>query len=381
MERAAEWGHPEAQYNMGIMLLHGEGGVPPDAARAEVRERSLVLYARRSPTCYAGRTSIHLTRPTSLRNHQSPQELVGRAAAQGFSPALATQGLWTLQRGVEAEERQRAQAAADAVAAAAQREGAAVDRRPWPAPPSASRDTYLPGEGGAEGAGTKSAAPPPPPPAPPAQPAQPAGAAGPAGEPAYVKEAEALLRQAVAAWGANPEAHAALATLRGWGRVGLGQLQATDDPAAALAEADRARLWEIAERLAAAASNGHVRARVGLAAGLWDPIVAFDLSSSTAPPSNTTSAVGGTPPPARLTVHSSGFGRAPVQLPPAPGALRRSCPLAVGLARPAAEFALSGIMERALAAYDAGDDAAARRLYALAAEAGLVSAQVMLELW
>ncbi len=38
MLRAAEQGHAEAQYNAGIMLLHGEGGLAPDPARGEVNQ-------------------------------------------------------------------------------------------------------------------------------------------------------------------------------------------------------------------------------------------------------------------------------------------------------------------------------------------------------
>ncbi len=302
-----------------------------------------------------------------IRTHT--QDLVGRAAAQDFGPALATQGLWALQRGVDEENRQ---VAAKAAAAAVKRGKGRGRRQPWPSPPPGSPDSYLP---------------PPPPPleeeeedAAAAEPAAAAAAVTQEEEAAaahYWKEAEELLLRAVATAGpgghaaSSPEAQAALATLAGWARIGLGQLQITGGES----EGDRATVLEVAGRLAGAASGGHVRARAGLAAGVWDPVLGFDLtdegsSSSSSSSNSTTSATSAT------TVYGSGFGRPAVRFPSTPHPWRRACPVAVGLARPAAEMAVAGVMGRALAAYDAGDDASARRLYAIAAEAGLVSAQV-----
>lgn len=283
---------------------------------------------------------------------RTAQELVGRAAAQGFAPALTAHALWILQRGAEAEKEKETRR----IQAAVQQHQEQEERQPWPPPPPGSTDSYLPvleekqEEEEEAHVSLKSTA---------------------DLAPTYVKKAESLLRRAVDAAGelGCPEAHAALATLAGWGRMGLGlQLQLGTGGEEKEGGREEERVREIAGRLAAAASGGHARARVGLAAAFWDPMVAFDVSSSDKGGINSTTTSTRT-----LVVQGSGFGREPiVQIP----SLRCSCPLALGLARPAAEMALSGVVEQALRAYDGGDDGVARRLYALAAEAGLLSAQV-----
>ena len=370
MERAAELGHPEAQYNAGVMLLQGArggggggggGGAAGRAARAARAARA--------------------------------EELMGRAARQGFFPALAAQGLWALQQreggsevmfGDEEEEEGAVEGGEEEEVGGKRNETAAEakERRKW---------------------------------------------------------ARGLLERA-ATEGNNRDAHYALALLKGGLRVGMRSWQITSsfweeeegeerngDEDKELKEEEeeeeeeegdvdedeeamlrgREGLWTVARHVARATDGGHAGARLYLANALWDPVRAFDVTTPgdgeeedeeegeeeeeeeegmeaarlarTGATTDSSSSPSSASPPTRtqprshsLVIHDAGLGREPIKL----TSLQRSCSTALSLARPVAEMTIAGLVTEARERYDAGDLLTARRLYALAAEAGVVSSLI-----
>jgi len=348
MERAAELGNAEAQYNAGIMLLRGEDR-PGEGAAEQIVARG--------------------------------EELVDRAARQGFFPALAAQGLWALQR----------------------REGGKLEGE---------------SEANAEGRSQKMR-----------------GNETEAAVELEWEQAVNMLERA-AMEGHNAEAHFALALVKGGGRVGIrswqitsqmeqlgvrnkstrketmtddvieeplkrgeGQVEELEEEGAETIRQDDAEkersvheaLWTVAWHMAQASVGGHAGARLFLANALWDPVLAFDVTSPsescqtvrhlghTGRAASTEADSERIPPsqdpfprPHSLTVSAASLTQDRVLL----GSLQRSCPVALHLARSLAEMTIAGLLDEARGRHDVGDLATAHRLYGLAAEAGVVSSLV-----